>query len=222
MAKFSFTKISPKEALNPFRRFDFNATDILLKRIKGALITFPPRVFEAEDKNFEDFSYEVDEAEKQSLLNTPVYDTLSFGYISELEKNNYFDIEGNELSYNPVQIDVAIVTVSQTKNTVTTAIQGKNGTVKEYISDGDYIINIQGILWNKTKTYPVDQVQKLITICKIPGSIRVFSDFAEYFSIHDIVITDYNFPQIEGVRNQQTFTINALSDYPINLEQIDS
>ena len=70
--------------------------------------------------------------------------------------------------------------------------------------------------------YPEDDVNKLITICEVPGSLEVTSTFLGMFLKEDsnVVITDYNIPQQPGVRNFQTFTINMLSDTPINLNEL--
>lgn len=202
MAQVTFTKINPLDAIKPIKAFNLTATDSLVTLGKGALIKFDP--------------YNTDNPDKQSLLNTPVYDSIIFGELNGA--NVYKDINGNEFSFKPLQIDLAIIAVSQTKNIVTTAIQGKNGTIKEFISDGDYQVSINGVIWINDNVYPEDDVQTLINICKVPQSIKIFSNFINMFGISEIVITDYSIAQQEGLRNQQPFTINAISDAPINLE----
>ena len=127
-----------------------------------------------------------------------------------------------------------IIEVNQTKNIITTPIQGRDGTVKEFISRGDYLISLSGIITGKMdeetgevrdigNVYPEDDVNKLITICEVPGSLDVTSTFLGMFLKEDsnVVITDYNIPQQIGVRNFQTFTINMLSDTPINLNELE-
>jgi hypothetical protein len=205
MANITFTRIDPKDILRPALAFNPTATDTLVRIGKSKLF------------NFDSFNEDI--PDKQSLLNTPIYDTIIFGNIDGT--NQYEDINGDVFSFKPLQIDVAIVTISQTKNVVTTAIQGKNGTIKEFISDGDYQITIDGIIWIDDNIYPEDDVQTLINICKIPQSITIFSRFVNMFGVSEIVITDYSFPQQIGIRNQQSFTINAISDAPINLEEIE-
>jgi len=205
MAQVTFTKINPLDAIKQIKAFNLTVTDSLVTLSKGAFIKFDP--------------YNTDTPDKQSLLNTPIFDTVIFGELNGT--NVYKDINGNEFSFKPIQIDLALVTITQTKNIVTTAIQGKNGTIKEFISDGDYQVSINGIVWINDNIYPEDDVQTLINICKIPQSIKIFSNFINMFGITEIIITDYSIAQQEGLRNQQPFTINAISDAPINLEVIE-
>ena len=205
MAKVKFTRINPNDVIRPLKAFNLTATDSLSTIIKSKIIAFD--------------SFNSDTPDKQSLLNTPIFDSIIFGELNG--SNVYKDINGTEYSYKPLQVDLAIITVSQTKNIVTTAIQGKNGTIKEFISDGDYQISINGIIWINDNIYPEDDVQTFINIMKVPQSIKIFSNFVNMFGISEIVITDYSLPQQEGMRNQQAFTINAISDAPINLEVLE-
>ncbi|MEI8137589.1 MAG: DUF6046 domain-containing protein, partial [Bacteroidota bacterium] len=57
---------------------------------------------------------------------------------------------------NTIVIDTALFNVTQTKNIITTSIQGRNGTVKEYISLGDYNVTIKGVLTGTNGLYPLD------------------------------------------------------------------
>jgi len=155
-----------------------------------------------------------------SLLNTPVMDNIVF------QEDSYTDLEGNEIYYDELRIDAVLIEVIQTKNIVKTSIQGRPTTVKEFISDGDYKINIRGVINNKNrikqKTYPLTLMQNFVNICKAQSSILVTSTFLnEVFEINDIVIESYNVPQIEGQRNQQVFSISASSDVPVKLEELE-
>jgi hypothetical protein len=134
-----------------------------------------------------------------SYLGTPVFDNITL------------DIDGEEL-----RIDAAIIDVSQTKNIIKTSIQGLNGTVKEYIADGDYIISLKGVIVSETTEYPETDVATLIEILKRTESIRVNSKFLQLFGIDDIIIENYKLNQDE-FQNTQTFEILALSDKQIEL-----
>lgn len=206
MAKITF-RIDPKDAIRPLKVLDLNITNATRNILIGNFLNIQP--------------FNEDEIEKQSLLNTPIYDSITFGNLTEPEKNNYIDLDGTERNFKPLQIDLVIITISQSKNIVSTAIQGRNGTVKEFISDGDYHINISGMININDNIYPEETVQTLINILKIPDQITVYSKFINMFGIHNIVVTDYDMPQQEGMRNQQPFTINALSDTTIDLEVLE-
>ena len=41
-----------------------------------------------------------------------------------------------------VELYECIITINQEKNIVTTPLQGRDGTIKEYISDGDFTISV--------------------------------------------------------------------------------
>lgn len=154
---------------------------------------------------------------RTSYLGTPVYSNL------EIKPFNYETLEGETVQIQTgIIIDTVLISVSQSKNIVTTPIQGLNGTVKEYVSDGDYQISIEGKIVSKTNNYPESEVAELIQICKAPISIpsdSIVSEYLSWFGIHSFVIESFDFPQNEGVRNEQEFSISAISDNPIELEK---
>lgn len=157
-----------------------------------------------------------DDAERTSLFGTPVFSNLEFKPFS------YDTLDGENIQIaNGIIIDTVIFTVTQTKNIVKTPIQGRSGTVKEYISDGDYLIEISGAIVSPDRTYPQSEVNELIQILKAPTAIpadSLISEYLNWFDIHSIVIESYDFPQTEGTRNQQEFRISAVSDIPVELE----
>lgn len=220
MAKVKFTRIDPNTALNPVRAFNFTATDSLMTIGKAGAIALAglTRTDSKPQEHKAIIPFNSDIEDKMSLLNTPIFDSLILGELND--KPKYLDLEGIEREYKPISIDLAIITITQTKNIVTTAIQGKNGTIKEFISDGDFNISINGIIWINDNIYPESEVQKFINIMKIPQSIKIYSNFVNMFGITEIVVNDYSLPQQEGMRNQQPFTINCISDEFINLEEV--
>jgi len=176
--------------------------------------------------------FQVGEAQKettdiQSYLGTPIFDQLQIqgGQFFELE-----DIDGeNPIEYEGIVMQDVLMDVSQSKNIVKTAIQGRDGTVKEYVSQGDFVINIQGnivgitegnTLENIGNVYPIVDTKRLIDICKVPDALETTSEFLQRFGINRIVITDYKFAEKQGFRNLQPFQITALSDIPINLDEL--
>lgn len=147
-----------------------------------------------------------------SFLGNPVFDQF---YI---DKMDWVDLDGRSHGDPQFFIDLALFEISQSRNIITTALQGYNGTVKEYISDGDYFIKIRGALVDKNPMrYPKEQMQTLIDISKANIAVPVVSDFLQLFGIYNMVIKELSFPQKEGFRNTQLFEIDALSDAPINL-----
>lgn len=156
-----------------------------------------------------------DEPSRNSYFGTPVYSNI------EIRPFQYQTLSGETISIqNGIVIDHVLINVSQTKNIVTTPIQGRNGTVKEYISDGDYQIEITGTISSDTNNYPETDVNELVQILRAPVAINIISEFLNWFDIHSVVVTDYSFPQTEGVRNVQEFSINLLSDVPVELADL--
>jgi hypothetical protein len=156
-----------------------------------------------------------DAAIKQSYLGTNVWSNLVF------PAGTYETLEGDEIEFDEIVFDTVLLTVSQSKNIVTTQIQGRNGSVKEYISDGDYSISIQGMITGEgMDVYPEESVINLLEILKAPVSLKVVSEFLNFFDIDELVVTSYNLPQKVGSRNTQIFQINALSDEPLELRSI--
>ena len=160
----------------------------------------------------------------QSILGTPVYDNIVF------QGGKYKTLEGDEITYaggpnsENFRIDNVLMTLSQSKNIVTTALQGRDGTIKEFMSNGDYVINIAGSLIGRNENgdisdignqYPEDDVEELINILTVPQEIVIFSSIFRRLGIKYVVVTDFSFTQRAGFRNIQDFTIDLLSDNPV-------
>lgn len=117
-----------------------------------------------------------------------------------------------------IQLLAVLADITQEKNIVTTVVQGRDGSVKEYISDGDFQVSIRGALIGQTNTaFPQAEVRALMNLLNAKEAINVVSDYFRLFSIYDIVVTGYKFAQKEGFQNIQLFEISAVSDTPIEL-----
>jgi len=156
--------------------------------------------------------FKSDDPLKFSSLGTPVFTNLF------IPGGNFTDLDGNIIEFEGFQLDAVIMTVSATKNVITTAVAGREGTVKEFASDGDFVITVEGVMVGEQQNvYPEDQMTALIEVCRVPETLKIISEFLEFFDIQEVVITDYNFPQKSGSRNIQSFTISMLSDQPLEL-----
>lgn len=132
------------------------------------------------------------------------------------EKNSFFDV--NERAV-PVEIQTALFDVSMSRNIIKTPVQGFNGTIKEYVSDGDYSISINGIITNEQPDrYPEGQVSRLNRICRLQQEVGVISPLLNIvFGITHLVIESYSFPMTEGSQNVQHFSLSCVSDKPVQL-----
>ncbi|MBS1641543.1 MAG: hypothetical protein JSR11_03610 [Bacteroidetes bacterium] len=150
-----------------------------------------------------------------SVLGTPVFADV---ILSKTTKIDYS--YGSEVVKKEVHLMWALLDVSQTKNIVKTAIQGRDGTVKEYISDGDYMVTIRGAFSSTFKlTYPKELVANLIKLCKEKTALDVTSEYLLMFGIHQLVIDSYKFSQEEGKQNIQKFELQCSSDVPLILKK---
>ena len=121
---------------------------------------------------------------------------------------------------NAFLINTALIEVSQQRNIITTPIaglgvvNGRGGTVKEYISENDYSIKIRGFIEsNSPGKAPRIDLGILSSYFKAPVALEVASNYLRAFDITRIVVVGYNFPQTEGQRNLQFFEVDCISDF---------
>ena len=136
-----------------------------------------------------------------SLMGTPVFADIEF-YIDNVAK-----------LYN----QSVLITINQQKNIVRTSVNNRKGTIKEYISDGDFSVQIQGILVGDGNNYPLDDVHTLKKLLAEPQNIKVVSPYLELWGIYELTVETYNIPQQQGWQNIQPFEISAYSDEPLEL-----
>ena len=119
----------------------------------------------------------------------------------------------------------AIVAISRGKNIVCTQMVGMNGTVKEYINDGDYILNIvvgvaavrDGVIVDE---YPAEGLRELRRFLDRNEALSVHSEFLEVFDISSIVVKSYSVSQ-DTASNYQSVSISALSDEEYDIYSTD-
>jgi hypothetical protein len=145
--------------------------------------------------------------DRQELLGTPTLTSLAM-----------------RLGGAEIVITECVMTITQTRNIVTTALQGRNGTVKEYISDGDYQIEVAAAIQPPTDggrftpadRYPTDELAALLSMFRAPETIEVQSDFLELFGIKSAVVSSYSVVQ-QTHANRQQFTLSMLFDMPYEI-----
>ena len=152
----------------------------------------------------------------------------------ELKGSNYIGVPTlTSLAFNykgeKVDFQECIITVNQEKNIVTTPMEGRDGTIKEYISDGDYTIAMEAAVcsyiinqkgetdYQTSHAYPKEQLEKLIRFLKINDALDVQSDFLTLYGIKNVVVKSYTMVQ-ETHSNRQAFTIQMLSDTPYEIK----
>ncbi len=146
-----------------------------------------------------------------NLLRLPAFCRVSFQPV----RTNAGLFEGLEL------ID-PLITVAQPLNIVVTAITGRQGTVKEYIGQGDYEVAIRGIMAtdpfaDNRFEYPLPQVQRMRDMCQLGVSLPVSGWLLDVFGVKNLVIKNANYESLPGFTNLQAYELQCLSDDPIEL-----
>ena len=114
---------------------------------------------------------------------------------------------------NKSVIDTCLIDCNQTKEIIKTKINGRSGTIKEYIGDSDYIINIKGIISGNNGHYPYDKVRLLKDFLTLNYQLEIVCPYLnEMFKIKNVVVENYDLGQTEGGFSYQTFSINLSSD----------
>lgn len=188
--------------------------------IKGyGLGLIKPKFFiiDEEKANKEGQSYErldvIGYDKKGGLFGLPIWDTITITALP------YIDNKGNSILSSIMTFDIALLEINENRNIVKTAIAGRNGTIKEYMSDGDFQINIKGCLDSGLQNVPpIKLLQDFNVIITYPNALNVNCNFLNYFNINNMVIEDAKIIQNEGARNLVNFELNCISDNPIEFD----
>lgn len=119
----------------------------------------------------------------------------------------------------------AVATVSREKRIVSTALTGMDGTVKEYINDGDWdvkmVVGVQavrdGVIADE---WPGDELRELCRYLDEPGALRVHSAFLEIFGITRMVVKSRSVAQTTD-QNYQAVMISGVSDEEYEIYSTD-
>lgn len=152
--------------------------------------------------------------DRANYFGQPVFDAIYFPGFKYTDPQT-----GKEIQNGEVIIDTALFEINIPKNIVKTQIQGRNGTIKEYINDDDAQIKITGMLVGKESNVPPRKlIHDVNELRKAPVTLEVASNFLNYFEIYSLVVESTEFAQIEGTRNAVLFTLNCTSDVPYEIQ----
>ena len=150
-------------------------------------------------------------------------------WLTSLRMSTLYEGERYSLLFQEV-----IISVTQERNIVTTPLQGRDGTIKEYISNGDYGITLDIALTDyegepseqadeefllPKQDYPLNQLETLRKLLTTPEAVEVESDFLtkHAFGIKSAVVTSFSLQQ-ETHSNRQSVQIQMLSDEPYEIK----
>ena len=149
-----------------------------------------------------------------STLGTPIYDDVTF------RAGSYTNDNGDTVTYKGFSLESVQITVNQSKNIVESQVAGRNGTVKEYISMGDFEVNINAKVSELFNVFPYDQMETFNRIKNSPETVKVTSKVLnEIFEVEDFVINDITLSTIPGSINEVDLQIRMTSDEDIDLQK---
>jgi len=162
----------------------------------------------------------------RSQLGTPVYANIEFlpGQYETNTKGVFRSFGSHVDGPARLRYEAVLITVSQQKLIVKTQIQGRNGSVKEYIGMDDYQVTVNGILTtpeNGNGIAPIDYLYELKKMLDAPIAIEVSSAYLNLLGINWLMVTDYQLEEDEGGYSYQKFSINFVSDEQQELELVN-
>lgn len=162
------------------------------------------------------------------LSGTPVMCYLKF------IGDTYQSSSGQLYSIPDIFLETVLISVTDTRTIERTDITGRDsGSIKEFISFGDYEIEITAIIsaaapLNDTiqkkvgnNVYPYENMAQLNRILRAPISIGIECLYLNNLGIHYLAIDNgVQIAQLEGEYNQQRVTIPCLSDAPLIIKRL--
>jgi hypothetical protein len=113
-------------------------------------------------------------------------------------------------------LESAIINITRQRKIVTTELQGRDGDVVEFISNGSYEISVTGLICTPGTGYPKKLVTQFEAYCLAKRSIKIIHDVLNSLGVFEIVIKDYSLPSTPFINGQQ-YSFNAMADQPIEL-----
>ena len=117
-----------------------------------------------------------------------------------------------------IQFIDAIVTVEKSYTITKTSMQGRSGTVKEYIGSEDYQVTMEATIFSEDSyKFPISDMQKLIAIMDAQKQIEVISGYLALYNIHYLVPERLRVTQVMGIQGRQGVELRFVSDQDVQL-----
>jgi hypothetical protein len=158
-------------------------------------------------------SFKPDKGLYPGPLGTPVMQDITFGSVDYTDPQTGATKRTKEIKL----IDI-LLSVNLAKIIVKTQIEGRRGTIKEYIGEDDWQITINGFLLAGNGQTPSDAIIDLKNMVRAHAPIRVVCAWLNNLDIFNIVIKDFSMEQEPGGYSKQAFTITAISSHDILLQ----
>ncbi len=136
-----------------------------------------------------------------SPLGTPVFSDLSVA-------GGSYSVNGNTVSYNPINVPNTMFVVKKRKRVITTSINGATSDVLEYTGSSSAEIECTIRVYGMNLIYPVYDVSNIYLMLESNQPIQILSWYLNQFDIYYAVITDYEIPQQTGNISDQQIKFN--------------
>lgn len=118
-----------------------------------------------------------------------------------------------------LNLDHVTVGCTMSKRIVTTAINGRPGTVKEWVSDGDVVITTVAKVMGDGNSYPKEAVETILEELKKPEVLPVTNELLnDVWDVQRVVVTSIQTTNRTD-RNWEEVTIGMLSDEEYLVEE---
>lgn len=142
-----------------------------------------------------------------SYFGQPVFANIEF------QGAKWMDFDGKQKAFSDMEFNTVILTVQQQKNIIETEIQGSDlGAVLEYSGLRNYVVMCDMVITSGVNgLYPTEAMAAITNMLNAPIPIKVNCWYLQQFDIYDLVVRDYNVPQIQGGISQQQIQITFSS-----------
>lgn len=161
------------------------------------------------------------DAFEMSAIGTPILFPIRFLENTYKKYNAKGELVDAKMSSFRLPI-ASVISFKRDKIMSETKINGGRGSVKEIYGFDNYQVTINGFLIpDKSQPegfkYPLDQERELSKWDELASSIEVGCELLAVHKIKNLTIKGITFDAMRGKPNIRTFTINAVSDEPIEL-----
>jgi len=146
------------------------------------------------------------------LLGRPVQMSIEFG-----------DVEYQGRKYKGIKLLDPIMDITQETIITKTSIPGSvnKGTYKEYITNGDYNVSLQGLIVSNTDEKPIQELKAFNEYFNLPIALPVANSYLNALGIYYLVKVNKGFPNVNVISNCQPFRLDLISDEPIEVEVME-
>jgi len=171
-------------------------------------------------RNEEEYQVALKEATKIAIgyERVTLYDSKNYGESSFLSGMPLFQplkLNAQE-GIEELVLESAVTEWDRSKNIVSTNNQGLDGSVDEFINNGDYMINVAGILCYPGARYPLDQVLHFHKFMDLKKAVKITHEALNALGIYEIVMLSHKCNKTSHI-NCQSYSFTAKQSKPIEL-----